>query len=374
MVPAVKAYRPLHDDVDDDDDNDDNGHPAGADDDLAAQETLYQRPEAPKVKVYRGMDDSTDDASHGMGMGMGMGIDVLGGAGNRGLGSASSGEEGLGDEAGGSSSPPMSPKEAKTTTVVPPVATADAVGAAVASPPMTTRTTDATLHEASSIAPADSLADQWEVKMTVAGSEQFPTANGGGPGNRPGQAAKTPSSPAKPTAAGAAAPASSSSSAAAVTMKSPSRDAYDNTMISPTRIGRVVEDALSHHSKFVEGDRVLVDPKDIGKWNLATIKLDRRDGTYDVDYDDGEMATRIKEKLIRKQRNPTMLQQSFQGSDSLFDSKALLAIGEEPTAAPTPAPAPTDPTPATTLKEGDKVEANYKGRGKFYPGRVRKVH
>jgi hypothetical protein len=26
------------------------------------------------------------------------------------------------------------------------------------------------------------------------------------------------------------------------------------------------------------------------------------------------------------------------------------------------------------LKEGDKVETNYKGRGTFYPGRVRNMH
>ena len=59
------------------------------------------------------------------------------------------------------------------------------------------------------------------------------------------------------------------------------------------------------------------------------------DGTFDVSYDDGESETRVEARLI------TALDA---GSDS--DRRS------------------------DRLREGDKIEADYRGRGRFYPGKI----
>ena len=78
-----------------------------------------------------------------------------------------------------------------------------------------------------------------------------------------------------------------------------------------------------------------------GKYYPGRIKYDNRDGTYDIDYDDGEKETRVREDLIRSMAR---------GSSGLSPRRD--GMGEK-------------------LREGDKVEANYRGRGKYYPGRIR---
>jgi len=51
--------------------------------------------------------------------------------------------------------------------------------------------------------------------------------------------------------------------------------------------------------KLEEGDKIEADYLGKGRYYPGKISRDRRDGTYDVDYDDGEKETRVDEKLIR---------------------------------------------------------------------------
>ena len=68
----------------------------------------------------------------------------------------------------------------------------------------------------------------------------------------------------------------------------------------------------------------------------------RADGTFDVAYDDGEAETRVEERLIR----------SLDG-------------GERGSRSPSPRGGRRG-----RLREGDKIEARYRGRSRYYPGRI----
>ena len=66
------------------------------------------------------------------------------------------------------------------------------------------------------------------------------------------------------------------------------------------------------------------------------ISRDRGEDTYDIDYDDGERETRVAKRLIKKKG----------GSRS------------------------PSPKRGRKLREGAKVQCRYRGRSKFYPGRI----
>ena len=92
-------------------------------------------------------------------------------------------------------------------------------------------------------------------------------------------------------------------------------------------------------SRLEEGAKVEANYRGRGKWYPGKIVRDRFDGTFDVDYEDGEKETRVDKDLIRLRDA---------GASSSSSSKAR-------------------------LEEGAKVEANYRGRGKFYPGKITRV-
>ena len=83
---------------------------------------------------------------------------------------------------------------------------------------------------------------------------------------------------------------------------------------------------------FREGDKIEADYRGRGKFYPGKISRDRGDDTYDIDYDDGERETRVSKRLIR----------SKDGGSGSSDK----------------------------LEEGDKVEARYRGREKYYPGKI----
>ncbi|KAG6620806.1 Cytidine deaminase [Phytophthora cinnamomi] len=89
--------------------------------------------------------------------------------------------------------------------------------------------------------------------------------------------------------------------------------------------------------KFKEGDKVEAQYKGKSKFYPGVISRCRLNGTYDIDYDDGEKETGVAAELIR-------LLGKKGGGDSDDDPKTK------------------------KFKEGDKVEAQYKGKSKFYPG------
>ena len=64
----------------------------------------------------------------------------------------------------------------------------------------------------------------------------------------------------------------------------------------------------------------------------------RADGTFDIDYEDGEFEMKVPEDLIRVK----------EGAASSSGSRKK------------------------ALEEGDKVEGNYKGKGKWYPGVIKR--
>ena len=82
-----------------------------------------------------------------------------------------------------------------------------------------------------------------------------------------------------------------------------------------------------------EGSKVEANSRGRGKFFPGRVKRDRGDGTYDIDYNDGEQEIRVPADMIRR----------------LYEGKA------------------------TTPEVGDKVEANYKGRGKWYSGKIKRV-
>ncbi|KAJ1449626.1 hypothetical protein M885DRAFT_534948 [Pelagophyceae sp. CCMP2097] len=95
------------------------------------------------------------------------------------------------------------------------------------------------------------------------------------------------------------------------------------------------EDGGGGKGGLKEGEKVEVRYRGREKFYPAKISRDRGDGTFDIDYDDGEKETRVDEKLIRSK-------------DSGSSSSAAKGV----------------------FTEGDKIEARYRGRDKFYPGKI----
>ncbi|KAE9309529.1 hypothetical protein PF001_g10636, partial [Phytophthora fragariae] len=94
--------------------------------------------------------------------------------------------------------------------------------------------------------------------------------------------------------------------------------------------------------KFKEGDKVEAQYKGKSKFYPGVISRCRLNGTYDIDYDDGEKETGVAAELIRSLAKKG-------GDDSDIGPKAK------------------------KFKEGDKVEAQFKGRSKYYSGRIARV-
>ena len=81
------------------------------------------------------------------------------------------------------------------------------------------------------------------------------------------------------------------------------------------------------------GDKVQGNYRGKGKWYSGKIIRDRPDGTYDIDYDDGESETRVDTTYIRR----------------IMSDKAVKP---------------------TRIEEGSKVEGNYRGKGKWFAGKI----
>ena len=99
------------------------------------------------------------------------------------------------------------------------------------------------------------------------------------------------------------------------------------------------------------GDKVEARYRGRSKFYPGKISRDRGDGTFDVDYDDGEKETRVREDLIRSleaARSPSRRDDSRDGR----------------------APAHAHAHAHAALRAGDKVEARYRGREKWYKGKI----
>ena len=113
-------------------------------------------------------------------------------------------------------------------------------------------------------------------------------------------------------------------------------DGDEEKRVPAYKIRRKAGAAASTSSKLREGDAVEARYKGREKYYKGKVSRDRLDGTYDINYDDGEKELRVEERLIRKM------------ADDSISPRAT----------------------SDSFREGEKVEARYKGREKYYPGKV----
>ncbi|TMW67050.1 hypothetical protein Poli38472_012166 [Pythium oligandrum] len=115
---------------------------------------------------------------------------------------------------------------------------------------------------------------------------------------------------------------------------------------SPTKSSQPTtsEDDVKPAKKFREGDKVEAQYKGKSKFYPGVISRCRLNGTYDINYDDGEKETGVAAELIRLKGGSASPSKKKASDDSEDDRKPK------------------------KLKEGDKVEAQYNGKSKFYPG------
>ena len=107
-------------------------------------------------------------------------------------------------------------------------------------------------------------------------------------------------------------------------------------LITPLDGGGSDSDRRSGGDRLREGDKIEADYRGRGKFYPGKISRDRGDDTYDIAYDDGERETRVSKRLIRKKDRSRS----------------------------------RSPRGSGRLREGDKVEAGYRTRGRFYPGKI----
>jgi len=93
---------------------------------------------------------------------------------------------------------------------------------------------------------------------------------------------------------------------------------------------------------FEEGDKVEARFRGRSKWFAGRIKRVNRNGTYDIRYEDGDTEEGVEESMIRRP-----------GGDEDDKSKG---------------------SKADVFEEGDKVEARFRGRSKWFPGRIKRVN
>ncbi|CAM9385942.1 unnamed protein product, partial [Sphacelaria rigidula] len=104
----------------------------------------------------------------------------------------------------------------------------------------------------------------------------------------------------------------------------------------------------SQHKRFEEGMRVEARYKGRSRYYAGTIARVHLDGSCDLHYDDGE-----KEQMVE----PSLIKITDSGRSSI-DRSSSREAGEE----------------SNSLREGMKIEARYKGRSRFYPGKIARVH
>ena len=108
-------------------------------------------------------------------------------------------------------------------------------------------------------------------------------------------------------------------------------------------------------SSLEEGMRVEARYRGRPRYFPGRIARVARDGSCDIDYDNGEKESMVKPSLIKTLASDYSREKKFE--DGLLHSDRNVEKSEE-----------------QALGEGVRVEARYKGRSRYYPGRVSRVH
>ena len=110
-------------------------------------------------------------------------------------------------------------------------------------------------------------------------------------------------------------------------------DGDEERRVESRMIRKLGGSSPSRRTRLEEGMKIKANYKGKGKMFGGTIKRDNRDGTYDISYDDGDREMSVREADIEAQ----------DGGGGGGGGK---------------------------LREGDKVEARYRGKSRYYPGRI----
>ena len=101
---------------------------------------------------------------------------------------------------------------------------------------------------------------------------------------------------------------------------------------------------------FSIGDKVEANWKGRGRWMDATVERKHRDGSFDIMYDDGDTEKYVDKANLRK------AERGSGRSSPRSPAKASRGGG------------------GTVLRKGTKIEADYRGRGKYYKGVIARDH
>ena len=94
---------------------------------------------------------------------------------------------------------------------------------------------------------------------------------------------------------------------------------------------------------YKQGDIIEGNYKGKGHWYPGKVNRVRYDGSLDIDYDDGETEINVSTNLVRR--------------TDVGNKKNMTNKNQE----------------TSSIEAGDKVEGNYKGKGRWYPGKIKRV-
>lgn len=167
----------------------------------------------------------------------------------------------------------------------------------------------------------------------------------------------------------------SSNSTNAVTAPSARSAAVAVTAAAATAAAAAPQHDLAHQSQGLgqglpEGTQVQANYGGKGAWYAGRITAANADGSYDIAYDDGDEERGVSPANVRPV--PTADPERKPKADTAAAAAAAVAVAAAP--APAPSPAANEGTSSASFAVGAKVEANFGGKGKWYPGRVEAVN
>lgn len=117
---------------------------------------------------------------------------------------------------------------------------------------------------------------------------------------------------------------------------------------------------VDNFDKFEVGTKVEARYRGKTKFYPGKIARIRLNGTFDIDYDDGSKETSISRSLIRPRASPTV---RFLDENECIESISNTTHTDEP----------LQTQCESHLKEGDHVEAKYRGESRWYRGKIARV-